>query len=483
MAKNKEIEAKRLLALALKRKEMIKRDACFNPDDLASRPTKVQGAAMSDIRKYSERYVIGGNQSGKTNLGARECSLVFENKHPNFPNPDNMPLTLIVVGQTHSIITNELYDNKIARFLTPGTFTAKYDGNYINKLNHTENGNKILFFSHKIPEECRKSVQAFVADWVWLDEMPSSYKLLTELHTRCQSKGAPFLATFTPLLRNQEIRNHVDNGNPKYIKKYFLKTYENPLYSDDQLALMKSKHALMSEAERATRTEGAWYSGDNAVYDFTESHHVETPDGYHASWRHLETVDPAAKTAGYALLAEDPTTNVWYVIKAEYIKDKAPSELLDAVKRHTGEVNVAKRVADSHEAWYIKEAALSKVWYEIPHKKTSRKNELIKGLQQAISDGKLKVAPWCKLAIDEFISCQWAESRDRIVGSQHYHVLDCLQYAVDVLPEPEKVVPNKTFYQHLAAADKARRIREAEQKAKPAYSYARIMPKRRNRWR
>jgi phage terminase large subunit-like protein len=476
------LDQKRQLALALKRKEMLAKATCFNPRDFTSRPTKVQSKILSAINSVPERYVLGGNQSGKSNLGGRECSWVLQGTHPNWSKKPDHPLLLMVVGQTHKIVKEELWESKIKPFLNEGEYRVYKEGSALTSVVH-ENGNKILFFSHKSPEECRQAVQAFVADWVWLDEMPASYRLLTELHTRCQANSAPFLATFTPLLRNAEIKNHVDNGNPRLVTKYFLKTYENPIYTKEQLVDLKERHALMSEAERATRTQGEWYAGDNAVYDFLESKHCELPPGYHAAWRHLESVDPAASgKAGYALLAENPANGIWYVIKAEYIEGKAPSELLAAVKQMTGDVNCTKKVADSHESWYIKEAGLHKMWYEIPHKKTERKKELIKNLQQIIHDGKLKVAPWCKLAVEEFTTCQWAESGDRIINSKHYHILDCLQYAVDVLPPPAKVPPVNSVYQIMERKDRERRAREAEQRRKSPRSYARVMPGKRSRW-
>lgn len=475
-----ELEYKRQLAAALNRKRELEQAKCFNPFDLLSRPTKSQHEALRDINVYRERYVLGGNQSGKSNLGAREASWIFTGTHPYWKNVPDRPLTMLIVGQTHKIVKEELWENKIKQFLKEGEYRLYKEGPALTSAVH-KNGNKILFFSHKSPEECRQAVQAFVADWVWLDEMPSSYRLLTELHTRCQANSAPFLATFTPLLKNAEIKNHIENGNSKLSKKYILKAYDNPTYTTEQLEELKQRHSLMSEAERATRTEGAWYAGSNAVYDFSEERHCAKPDNYHPSWRHLESIDPAASgKAGYALLAEDPSNGVWYVIKDEYIKGKAPSELLKKVQQLSDGVNLVKRVSDSHESWYIKEAELQKIYYDIPHHKTARKNELIKNLQKAITDGIILISPWCKNLIDEFITCQWSDNGDRIVNSRHYHILDCLQYAVDVLPKREKIEPVKTVHQIIREQHRKRKREELLRKQQiKNRAYARIMPKRR----
>jgi phage terminase large subunit-like protein len=474
---------KRKLAAALRRKEELARQTCFNPFDLQSSPTAEQAEAMEGINDVFQRFVVGGNQSGKSNLGARECSWVFTNTHPFWKNKPDRPLTMLVVGKTHKIVKEELWENKIKQFIGNSGYRIYKDGNSLDRVVH-DNGNRILFFSHDAPDVCRQRVQGFVADWVWLDEMPGSYSLLQELFARCQANKAPFIATFTPLLKNQEIRKHVDEGNRKFIRKYTLKTLDNPFYDEEKKEMLLANWENMSETERLTRSEGAWYTGDSSVYDFIEEKHVHKPAHYHPSWRHLEAIDPAsAGKAGFALLAEDPQTKVWYVIRDEYIEGKAPSELLQYAIQYTEGVNLVKRVCDSHEAGYIKEANLQKVFYEIPQKKTQRKKELITGLQEALHKGRLKVAPWCQKTKDEFMTCQWAESGDRIVNARSYHMLDCLQYAIDVLPEPVREVPAQTIYQMMRDKHYKRKEVEAQKAKKEATrSYARIQP-RRSRWR
>lgn len=477
------IRKERLLkGLQLKREQMI--HLCFNPRDLASRPTKKQESILQDINNLSERYVLGGNQSGKTNLGARELTWVFNNAHPYWEKKPDHPLLIMVVGKTHKIVKEEIWEGKIKPFLKEGTYKVRMDGSALNTVTHKESGNRILFFSHKSPEECRQAVQAFVADYVWLDEMPSNYRLLTELHTRCQATSAPFIATFTPLLRDAEIKNHIENGKAPISKKYFLYTYDNPIYTGEQLHEMKQKHALMSESERATRTEGSWYSGDNAVYkQFDVDKCVEKPLNYTPTWRHLLSVDPASGgVAGLLILAEDPNTNVWYVVDEKYFKGQAPSELLASCDKVADKYNVVRRIADSHEAWFIKEAALHKTIYDIPRKKTQRKKELIENINEFFYTDILKIAPWCPKLIDEMITCQYTEDGSRIINSRHYHLSDCLQYGMDCKPSTIHEAPNKPIHQMRREAHQKRRILEAQEARKPKISYARIMPGKKSRW-
>ena len=164
---------------------------------------------------------------------------------------------------------------------------------------------------------------------------------------------------------------------------------------------------------------------------------VEAPEGYHPSWRHVESIDPAMTSkSGYTLWAENPSTGVWYCIKAEYLGPVyAPREVVDLVRK-AGTGNITRRVSDN-EPWFIGMAQEYGMTYMQVYDKMRRKNELIKNLQTALSDGKIKIAPWCESLIDEFSSCRWSETQDnKIVNSQSYHLLDSSQYFNDVKPEP-----------------------------------------------
>jgi phage terminase large subunit-like protein len=446
-----EIEKRRQRELIklLEKKAALELDLCFDPLRPGSRPTKTQLRIATDIRTVRQRFVLGGNQSGKSAFGAWECARIFQNKHDNvWPNRPQRPLVLMVIGINHKNVLNSLWLKKIEPFLKKGEYKIKWDGSYLSSVTH-QNGNQILFFSHNSPEECRKNTQGYVADWVWLDEMPGSHRLVNELVMRAMANNAPMLFTFTPLVRNADIKNHVETIKRPMGAKYFLNTYENPVYTKDQLELMREEHKLMSDAERATRISGAWYAGDSAVYDFSQEEHVEEPPNYSPQWRHVEAIDPAnSGKTGHALIAENPATGTWYLVREFYYKDKSPTELIESAKNSIYGFNIVKRVSDTNP-WFTKEAHRHSLWYEIPHRKSQRKADLIKGLQDSLHKGKLKIAPWCKGAIDEFTTCQWAEggSTDRIVNSKHYHLLDCLQYGVDKLPPPEAVVEEKTFYQ------------------------------------
>ena len=84
--------------------------------------------------------------------------------------------------------------------------------------------------------------------------------------------------------------------------------------------------------------------------------------------------------------------------------------------------------------WFIQEAAARYRLHYYTIQKTERKESLIKGLQDALSSGKLFIDVACTAFADEIINCQWSESVEgKIINSQSYHLLDSGMYGIDEL--------------------------------------------------
>lgn len=459
---------KKELAAALNRLETLKRKKCFDPLDLDSRPTETQQKVFEDAATVPHRYVLGGNQSGKSNVGGREVAWVLQEQHPYFTRPNKWkgPLTILVIARTSKQYEQTLWEGKIKPFLPAGSYKERRDAGVLQVVEYLPNGNKILFFSHHSPEEAREKVQSFVAHWVWLDEMPRSFYLIEELHRRVQAQQGRFIATFTPKIINEDIRRLVDTPSSVH-RKYHLRMLDNPIYRGRESELLASMSTMTPEY-RATILDGEWYSGDQAVYQFDRATNICAPEAYHPSWRHVESVDPAAVgKLGFILLAEDPLTGVWYVIKADYVKGNAATILLEDIRNRTAGYNIVARTCDSHEGWFMKESSFQGRHYVPVYKKTDRKKELIKNLQELLISGKLKIAPWCTDLLNEFYGCQWSEKvQDKIVGASKYHLLDALQYGVDPSLLP-KFLHSATPVSYDAALKAANRERLRKKIAKP----------------
>lgn len=446
-------------------KELARRErlVCFDALRPGSRPTVKQEEIFNDIENVLCRYLVAANQTGKTMLGAREAAWLLEGNHPFFDVKaawGERPLTLLMIGKSTKMMMNEIWDSKIKPLLAEDSYKETIQGNALQWVTHKTTGNKLIFISHNNVNEAREHSQGYVAQWVWLDEMPDSVELFGELITRVISSRGRFLATFTPLIRNLGIKDLIEAATPPTGKKYKLRMFDNPIFEGREEELL-AQYAGLSEQERNARLYGDWFLGSSAVYTFS-SNMIEKPEGYHPSWRHIECVDPASSgKTGYVLLAEKPSTFQWYVVKAAYIDKDTPNTIVPEIRKLSDGYNVVKRVSDPHEAWFINGARELGLKYHGVFNKNGRLKELISNAQQFLYDGKVKIAPWCEDLISELTSMQYSDSGNgKIVGSQKYHCENSFRYACDHLLAPVKV---PVHLDHTARLKYEHRLREAKE--------------------
>lgn len=404
------------------------------------------------------------SNSGKTQIGARELSWIFTETHPYWKRREEWgsePLLLLVVARVGAQAEEVLW-RKISAFLDPGDYTIKRVGGSLEKVVHNTNGNTIIFKSHHDEANAREKLQAYVAHYVWVDELPKSVRILEELHRRRQAKRGPFLATFTPKDVNVEIQKLVDSSKAPTAKKYQFHMFDNPIYTEEDKRQILESLSTYSETYRNTILRGDWATGEDQVYYINYDTVVEAPRNYSYSWRHVEAVDPALKSAlGLTVWAEDPTTHIWYCIRDDYVKGiYVPTELVDKVEELTRSYNVIRRISDPHEVWYISTAAQRGRIYQGVYKKNERKGELIKGLQEKLGV-RVRIAPWCQNILVEFSDCRWSSvAENRIVNSSSFHLLDSAQYFCDSIPAPDVSKQNLPFYDWLYRENEKRIIAE-----------------------
>lgn len=398
------------------------------------------------VADENHTYICDGyatGNSGKSTIGGREIAWIFQENHPNWTRPERFgigPLLLLIVGRVTQQVEIELWQKKIRPLLDPGCYKEVKTGSALTRVENVHNGNTILIMSHHADAEARDKLQSYVAHYVWLDEMPKSVKVIEEMQRRIQKNDGYFLATFTPKVRNDEIRKMAEAATEPYAKKYSLRMFDNPAYSEaDKLRILDSVKTLTKE-EQATILEGAWSDGDELVYQFGDNQ-IETPESYHYGWRHVEVVDPALKSKfGLTLWAQSPKTGIWYCVKADYIEGiYVPTEMIKEVTKRTDGYNIVRRICDTNATWFIQQASQMGRSYVGIWNKSERKQDLIKNLQEALIRT-IKIAPWCSLLIDEFNTCSWSETAEqpKIVNSQRFHLLDTAQYFVDARPKDFK---------------------------------------------
>lgn len=488
---NLEEEKSKELAAAINRLKKIELNECFDPFDAKSKPTAKQKEVLRETHKYYAQYVSGGNQSGKSLLGGRVTSWFYKRSHPYFDLeamwPDE-PILILVCGRVSKQV-EELWDKKIKPFLLPQEYREHRIGGYLSSVVNPLNGSKIIFLTHHNTNEAREKAQSYVAHLFWFDELTDSLNLIEECQRRVQAKKGRFLMTFTPKLRAPAVKDFIEAETPTS-KRYKISMMDNPIYKDRYQELMDQVQNLPEDLRNSVLF-GSWYVGENAVFHFDFKEHVVDLDrvGYQYSWPHIVSVDPAASgLMGYTLWAA-PYSNAetWYCVDSEYFKGIAPSAMIDKVESRIAKYPIIKRITDPHEAWFVKEAWKSKnvSYIGVPNKQ-HRKKDLIVAVNEQLGN-RILISSECKSVIDELSSAQWSEtSPDKIVNAHNYHLSDCVQYFVDMMPPHKEVDTIPVSYDsQLRAANKARQLNEylRQKKAGPKKISWISARRKRNRWK
>lgn len=489
------ISEDKLIAAALKKLEHINRRQCIDPKDLESRPHPGQQAIIDDFGKILTQWIVCGNRSGKTAIGARLVAWIFENDFeflPNYPeDKKDRRKEILLLGKTTKQ-TEGVQWAKVKSLLTNTDYKEVRSGNQLQKVVHRENGNTITLFSFDNENQARERAQGFDGDVVWLDEMPKSADFVAELVSRVLTTGGSFLATFTPLVVSAAIKKMVESAREPHAKRYRMTLWQNPL---NQIPAnrdrIKAEFAHLSKAMYNTRVNGEWSSSELAVYPWRpDEMESSLPGNYSPAWPHVEGADPAVSSKhGFVLLAQDPSTQFWYVVKAEYIEGVTDvTDLIETVKEKTAGYNIVRRVCDAANPWYTMEAAKHDMIYTIPHDKNSRRDDMISKVNSGM--GKyIFVTPWCEDLQDELLGCQWhPDDPTKIVNSKKYHLLDAMRYAIDMLPKFKGMPANTTWAQEIRQAHREERALEYKlSKAKTRLGRQQVVTQikrtRRNRWR
>lgn len=459
-----------MLAFAAERYRRLQLEDCFDPNNFKAKATDAQLELFKDFGQVRKQWIVAANQSGKSQSCSRLTAWVFAENHPYWKRPKEWaqePLLLLVCGRTGKQLEDSLIP-RICSYLPESDYKVVRVGNMVQRLEH-KNGNRMIFQSLENANLARERVQSYVAHLVWVDEMPSSSSLIDELQTRLYSKSGYFLASFTPLVFNPDIRKMVDNARLPDAKVYRFKMFDNPLYqTEEKQREVLAAYSHLSDTALNCRLYGDWMEPESSVWSINREQMLAAPPNYHPSWRHVEASDPAVSSKfGLTIWAEDPVTSIWYCIRDDYIEGiAAPDDIVAEVKRRTADINVVRRICDPHETWYLGQASKAKLSYLCP-KKDGRKDELIKNLQTALSSGKIRLAPWCTRLLSELEGAHWSEAdtnRSRIVGGSKLHLSDTAQYFVDLIPSPSKEPLYQTWDERLRRADHARKEMQQLQK-------------------
>ncbi len=243
------------------------------------------------------RWVFGGNRSGKTECGAVECVWLARGIHPFRQNRDN------VFGWVVSLscqVQRDVAQAKVLKYLAPrfiedivmleGKKGSPEYGviDYIVVKNAFGGTSKIGF---KSCDQGREKFQGASLDFVWFDEEPPK-DIYDECKMRVFDKRGDIFGTMTPLKGltwvYDEIELNVSNSPEVWCE--YMEWNDNPYLDKSEIKQMES---TMSTQDQLSRRFGKFSVAEGLVYpEFDQSVHVIDPFDVPKEWQCNISIDP-----------------------------------------------------------------------------------------------------------------------------------------------------------------------------------------------
>ncbi|MDE7453959.1 MAG: terminase family protein [Clostridia bacterium] len=426
--------------------------------------------------KKRNRWVFGGNRSGKTECGAVECLWILRGIHPYRKNRRD------AFGWAVSLSTQvqrDVAQAKILKYL-PGSWIADIvmlsgrrdspSGGVIDQIKIKNVFGGISTLGFKSCDQGREKFQGSSLDFVWFDEEPPR-DIYEECLMRVMDRRGDIFGTMTPLKGKTFIYNEIylnRKKNPE-IWHEFMSWEDNPFLSRKEIKLLEN--ALDSSALDARRF-GKFSDGAGLVYpEFDESVHVVEPFEIPPGWQDNISIDPGLN---------NPLSAHWYCVDwdgniyvvAEHFasgKDidfhaqaiKSVSEKLGWKTDSRGRV-CALIDSAANQRTLASPKSVSELFYERGILvNTNVDKDVFSGiarvkafLKQGNGEGNIYIFSNCVNMIEEFKTYCWADGDTPVKRDDH--CMDELRYYIMTRPRPAE----RTVTLSPVARDIRRRIKK-----------------------
>lgn len=272
------------------------------------------------------RWVFGGNRSGKTECGAVETVYLARGIHPY---RKNKPISCWVVSLSKQV-QRDVAQAKVLHYLkkqwiekivmAKGRQDSAESGviDFILVRNVFGSLSKIGF---KSCDQGREKFQGTSLDFVWFDEEPP-YDIYLECKMRVLDRSGEIFGTMTPLKGLTWVYNEIylNEHNDENVWTIQMEWADNPYLSQKEIEEMS---ASISAEELESRRYGKFMQCGGLVYNsFDENKHVIEPFEIPKDWQDNISIDPGLNNPLSAhFYVRDYDGNV-YVIAEHYEKGK-----------------------------------------------------------------------------------------------------------------------------------------------------------------
>ena len=423
----------------------------------------------------TNRWVFGGNRSGKTECGAVETVWLARGIHPYKTNKKNVEGWVVSLSTQ---VQRDVAQKKILSYLkkdwildvvmNSGKKTA-LDMGVIDTILVKNVFGGVSKIGFKSCDQGREKFQGTSLDFVWFDEEPPE-DIYMECKMRVLDKCGEIFGTMTPLkgltwVYNTIYLNEKQDPDVWYISMEWADNpYLNPVEIDK---LTKS----MSQDELQSRRYGHFSQGSGLVYsEFDENYNVIDPFTVPTEWYDKISIDPGLHNPlSCHWYACDYDGNV-YVIAEHYAKEKSIEYHAAKIKEISQSLNWKKGFNGMYEC-LIDSAASQKtlassksvvdLFYDngilanvsVNKNVFSGINRVKAYIKNVQGDRKLFIFKNCVNMIREIKSYFWGEDDSPVKRDDH--AMDELRYYIMSMPENKPPKKTKTMIE----MDKEKRIK------------------------
>lgn len=243
------------------------------------------------------RWVFGGNRSGKTECGAVESVWMARGIHPYRQNRDNVSGWVVSLSQQ---VQRDVAQAKILKYLSP-----RYISDIVmreGKQNSPEYGvidyivvknafGGLSRIGFKSCDQGREKFQGVSLDFVWFDEEPPK-DIYDECRMRVFDRRGDIFGTMTPLKGLTWVYDEIElncNDDPEVWCEY-MEWKDNPYLDKDEIRAMET---VIPDSEQTSRRFGKFSVGEGLVYpEFDQSVHTVSPFEIPKEWYANISIDP-----------------------------------------------------------------------------------------------------------------------------------------------------------------------------------------------
>ncbi len=272
------------------------------------------------------RWVFGGNRSGKTECGAVETVWLARGIHPY---KENKPISCWVVSLSKQVqrdvaqskILHYLRKDYIEQIVMSSGKQGSADYGIIDFILVKNVFGSLSKIGFKSCDQGREKFQGSSLDFVWFDEEPP-YDIYQECRMRVMDRQGFIFGTMTPLKGLTWVYNEIylNTNNDNEVWHIEMEWADNPYLDNNEIEQMTK---TLSSEELQSRRYGKFMQCGGMVYnEFDENIHVIDPFEVPYEWYDNISIDPGLNNPLSAhWYARDFDGNV-YVIAEHFDKGK-----------------------------------------------------------------------------------------------------------------------------------------------------------------